>query len=208
MDAWETMKTMADLFTEIVTGYRLVEDAGEEGEPDDDAPSVAQLVSAINKNFYQLQEFARGGKHFDQVAYAAEMLQRTYAAEEAGDSDSAWEYFYHYCEFITAVWELRDFRELIIRFRKSDLAEWTRLRLDLETFGGFAKGFIDGTEEIFARGGRINAEVALHVKATAELYGIDVSLGLRALLEFELSDSSEDAGDEDALESRSLSSLQ
>lgn len=190
MDAWETWDAMAKLFMEIVAGHRMIEEMEEsdEGEVDPEAPTVAELTRAIDDNFKELQAFCRSGKHFDQVSYAGELRQRIIRAENVEDRDTSWQHFYDYCELLEAIWNLRDFRDLIILLRKADLDEWTKLTLDTTSLRFFAVGFIEGAEELRTLGSEISAEVAFHIRTVSDLYSIDLSLELRATIDFVLQD--------------------
>ncbi len=208
MDAWETWDTMAKLFTEIVAGHKMIEEMEETDVIDPEAPTVGQLTKAVDKNFKRLKAFYQGGKHFDQVGYVGQLRQKIVDAEKADDRDTAWKCFYDYCELLEAIWNLRDFRELIILFRQTDLDEWTKLSLDTQSLRFFAIKFIEGVQEIRDLGGEISAEVAFYVKTVAELYSVDLSLELRATINFILRALPEDEDTEEDGEDGSSVMLQ
>lgn len=191
MDAWETLETMVTLFKEIVSCYGILERMEEGKEAVEGLPSAIELTTFIEENFERLKKFRRGGKAFDQVAYAAQMKQMVYEAAEAENDQKSQEYFAQYFEFVTLVRDLRNYPDLILRFRRSDLAEWTRLKTDRETLIEFVMGNVQALEEAVEVGTEIGQEIALQIAEMADFYKVELSLKLSGVLKFYLDDSEE-----------------
>jgi hypothetical protein len=197
MDAWETLETMVTLFKEIVSCHGILERIENGQEVVEGLPPAIEMIAIVDRNFGRLKQFRRGGKAFDQIAYAAQMRQMIYEAEENGDNNKSQEHFAEYFEFITLVRDLRSYPDLILCFRKADLAEWTRLKIDRETLIEYALGFIEGLEEAVEAGTEINQEIALHAGEIADFYKIELSPKLLGTIKFYLDDSEEWEGDEE-----------
>lgn len=191
MDAWETLETMVTLFKEIVSCYGILERMEEGKEVVEGLPSAIELTAFIEENFERLKKFRRGGKAFDQVAYAAQMKQMVYEAAEAENDQKSQEYFAQYFEFVILVRDLRNYPDLILRFRRSDLAEWTRLKTDRETLIEFVMGNVRALEEAVEVGTEIGQEIALQIAEMADFYKVELSPKLSGVLKFYLDDSEE-----------------
>lgn len=205
MNTWQSLDDMAKLFTQIIIGHSSIEEMEEmdEGEDSDDVeedmPSVPQLTQAIAKHFAKLQEFHRGGKSFSQLDYVTELRQRIIQAQKEENEDKAWEYFYDYYELLDAIWSLRNFRELIIKFRNSGLAQWTQLNLDVKTLRFFAVTYIEKAEGNLGFGKELGAKQAIYIDNISKMYRVDLSLELRAAVKFVLADFPEEEGYEEQI---------
>lgn len=209
MNTWQSLDDMAKLFTQIIIGQSSIEEMEEmeEGEAldeaEEDMPSVPELTRAITKHFAKLQELQRGGKSFSQLDYVTELRQRIIQAQKEGNEDKAWEYFYDYYELLDAVWTLRNFRELIIKFRNSGLAEWTRLNLDVKTLRFFAVSYIERAEEDLSLGKELEPKQAIYIDNVSRMYRVDLSIELRAAVRFILLDFPGEEGNEEQVASTS-----
>ncbi len=191
MDAWKTLETMVTVFKEIVSCYGILERMEEGEEVVEGLPSAIELTALIEKNFERLKKFRRGGEAFDQVAYAAQMQQMVYEAAEAENDQKSQECFAEYFEFVTLVRDLRNYPDLILRFRRSDLAEWTRLKIDRETLIEFVMGSVEALEEAVEAGTEIGQEIAFQIAGMADFYKVELSPKLSGTLKFYLDDSEE-----------------
>ncbi len=143
------------------------------------------------------EDAARRGEAFDQVAYAAQMQQMVYEAAEAENDQKSQECFAEYFEFVTLVRDLRNYPDLILRFRRSDLAEWTRLKIDRETLIEFVMGSVEALEEAVEAGTEIGQEIAFQIAEMADFYKVELSPKLSGTLKFYLDDSEEMEGGEE-----------
>jgi hypothetical protein len=193
MNTWQSLDDMAKLFTQIIIGQSSIEEMEEMEEEDldeaeEDMSSIPELTQAITKHFARLQELHRGGAFFSQLDYVTELRQRIIQAQKEEDEKKAWEYFYDYYELLDAIWTLRNFRELIIKFRNSGLAHWTQLNLDVKTLRFFAVTYIERAEENLALGKVFEPKEAIYIDNISRMYRVDLSLELRAAVRFVLSD--------------------